>query len=60
MRLSRYTLVFALPMLVTTAGCQMLRPHGAGGAGGSSGSADYHPGQDVKDTVRKGRRRAIR
>jgi len=50
MRLSRFTLVFALPVLVTTAGCQMLMPHGAGG----SGAADYHPGQDVKDTVRKG------
>ena len=54
MRLSRFTLVFALPMLVTTAGCQMLMPHGAGSGGGSSGAADYHPGQDVKDTVRKG------
>jgi hypothetical protein len=53
MRLSRFTLVFALPLLVTTAGCQMLMPHGAGGTGGSSGAADYHPGQDVKDTVRK-------
>ncbi|HEX8795521.1 MAG TPA: hypothetical protein VF765_31440 [Polyangiaceae bacterium] len=53
MRLSRFTLVFALPMLVTTAGCQMLMPHGAGAGGGTSGAADYHPGQDVKDTVRK-------
>jgi hypothetical protein len=53
MRLSRFTPVFALPLLVTTAGCQMLMPHGAGTAGGSSGAANYHPGQDVKDTVRK-------
>lgn len=53
MRLSRFTLVFALPLLVTTTGCQMLMPHGAGGASGSSGAAAYHPGQDVKDTVRK-------
>lgn len=53
MRLSRFTLVFSLPLLVTTAGCQMLMPHGAGGPGGSTAAADYHPGQDVKDTVRK-------
>jgi hypothetical protein len=54
MRLSRFTLVFALPLLASNVGCQMLMPHGAGaGTGGSSGSAEYHPGQDVKDTVRK-------
>lgn len=53
MRLSRFTLVFSLPILVTTAGCQMLMPHGAGSPGGSTAAADYHPGQDVKDTVRK-------
>lgn len=54
MRFSRLTLVFAFfPLLATTAGCQMLMPHGAGAGGGSSGSAEYHPGQDVKDTVQK-------
>lgn len=54
MRLSRLTLVFALPLLAANVGCQMLMPHGAGaGTGGSAGSAEYHPGQDVKDTVRK-------
>ena len=41
-----------LVLAPTTLGCGMLMPHG-GGSSGSGGSA-YHPGQDVKDTVRSG------
>jgi hypothetical protein len=38
----------------TALGCGMLMPHGGGAAGGGSGDTTYHPGQDVKDTVRAG------
>ena len=38
----------------TTIGCGMLMPHGGSGSGGSAGGSTYHPGQDVKDTVRAG------
>jgi len=50
MKLSAVGLVLFLAP--TTIGCGMLMPHG-GSSGGSGGSA-YHPGQDVKDTVRAG------
>jgi hypothetical protein len=50
MKLPRAGLL-ALLVAPTVLGCGMLMPHG--GAGSGSGSA-YHPGQDVKDTVRSG------
>ncbi len=33
-------------------GCGMLMPHGPGAGSAGGGDATYHPGQDVKDTVR--------
>jgi hypothetical protein len=48
-----HLLVLLAPVAAGALGCGMLMPHG-GGAGGAGGSGDatYHPGQDVKDTVR--------
>src|SRR5271165_1164941 len=50
MKLSAVGLVLFLAP--TTIGCGMLMPHG--GSGGGSGGSAYHPGQDIKDTVRAG------
>lgn len=54
MRLSNlHLLVLLAPLAAGTAGCGMLMPHGAGGAGApSGGGGSYDAPQESKDTVR--------